>query len=104
MANTIDLETRIKILESALDQCAKWFSDYGDGHAAKGDMEKAKRNYGRALVANATLNNIVLTTQDAERIVQGRISEELQELSARPLEANTKPNEVPDKCHTDTRK
>lgn len=42
-------------LVAALEQCAEWFKGYGDGHAAKGDADKAKRNHDREAVARAAL-------------------------------------------------
>lgn len=37
----------------ALMQCAEWFQGYADGHTAKGDADKAKRNQDRANFAHA---------------------------------------------------
>ena len=46
---------RVKRLEEALGDCAEWFKGYGDSHAAKGDADKATRNYDRERRARAAL-------------------------------------------------
>ncbi len=49
------LTARVAELEAALSQCADWFKQYGDGHKAKGDTDKAGRNYNREAFARAAL-------------------------------------------------
>jgi hypothetical protein len=41
-------EARVEQLEGSLSQAGKWFRAYGQGHDAKGDIDKAKRNHDRA--------------------------------------------------------
>lgn len=48
-------EARVKRLEEALGDCAEWFKGYGDSHTAKGDIDKAQRNYDRERRARAAL-------------------------------------------------
>ena len=48
-------EARVKALEEALADCASWFKEYGDGHTAKGDADKAQRNYDRERRARIAL-------------------------------------------------
>ena len=36
-----------------MEQCARWFDEYADGHEAKGSTEKAERNRERARYARA---------------------------------------------------
>lgn len=43
----------IERLQAALKQCEDWFRQYGDGHSAKRDDDKALRNYTRAEFARA---------------------------------------------------
>jgi hypothetical protein len=45
-------ETRIAKLEAALRQADEWFRAYAQGHYAKGDWDKAKRNHDRADYCN----------------------------------------------------
>ena len=44
-----------QMLEEALTDCAEWFKGYGDSHTAKGDIDKAQRNYDRERRARAAL-------------------------------------------------
>lgn len=52
-----ELEMENNRLREALSDCAAWFKDYGDGHTAKGDADKAKRNYDRERRARAALES-----------------------------------------------
>jgi hypothetical protein len=49
------LAVRVATLEAALQQAAAWFQSYGDGHKAKGDVDKAERNFARAEACRAAL-------------------------------------------------
>jgi hypothetical protein len=49
------LVARVDELEAALRQSAEWFQGYADGHTAKGDTDKAKRNQDRADFCSAAL-------------------------------------------------
>ena len=45
-------EARVAELEGALRQADEWFRAYAQGHYAKGDWDKAKRNHDRADYCN----------------------------------------------------
>ena len=53
-ANNREVERR-RALATELRQCATWFEEYAKGHEAKGDTEKAERNWSRARHAQASL-------------------------------------------------
>jgi hypothetical protein len=46
------VEARVAELEGALRQADEWFRAYAQGHYAKGDWDKAKRNHDRADYCN----------------------------------------------------
>ena len=48
----------IQMLALALKQNAEWFRGYADGHEAKGDTDKAKRNRDREQFNLAALDKV----------------------------------------------
>ena len=44
----IRLRAENEMMREALNQSAEWFQGYADGHTAKGDTDKARRNQNRA--------------------------------------------------------
>jgi hypothetical protein len=48
-------EGRERLLCDVLEQAAEWFSEYAEGHAAKGNAEKACRNRLRAIHCRAAI-------------------------------------------------
>lgn len=49
----------------ALEQCAVWFEEYADMHAAKGATEKADRNRERARFARDTVAEVIGRLREA---------------------------------------